>query len=629
MIRNLRILVIFWSLTLLFLLAPGNVRAESWLRAFPWFRSTESSADLAFIKGKYDKAMRSYEQVYNRLDEQDERKNVLALKIARFYMLLQQNERAVDYFDRVFYAADTLMGVGDVCYYIDALRGRDENQRAEVIARHFAFMQPFSRNQRYLNTLFSLANQQHYYRRGDAEYEVRLFEGCGPEAEYWMGEWNGKPFYAVSHGMIQDPQKIYYHRTQFYSMRSQRPEIFRDIPRELQSGPVAFSDDGKIMVATKIIYRNKGRILKPGVDKSVFINQLYYSVFDTLRGGWSDFIPLFNYQEGVSYAHPVFFNAGKSLMFSSDRPGGYGGMDLYMCHWDEERQQWGEPVNMGPEINTEGDEVYPRIVGDALFFSSNGWEGFGGYDIYRVSFGHNIVMSGTLYHYPWPVNTVFNDFGMFFDGETGYFVSDRRGAAGKDDIYTFNAASTPLSSKAAVGVSDEYSAMVGNLNLVKGLLKTHTSSIEKEVKETPVYMLPESGQLLTSIYFEFDSYRILPQAKERLFQILAMRGFDDITEISVIGYADELGTPEYNMRLSEQRANAVVQFFKAERARPRFFPEGRGQLHIPLEDYVSPASYLSLDNKEVQPPRKPLTRKERIVAYQKARRVDIIVKKKQ
>ena len=238
-------------------------------------------------------------------------------------------------------------------------------------------------------------------------------------------------------------------------------------------------------------------------------------------------------------------------------------------------------------------------------------------------------MSGTLYHYPWPVNTVFNDFGMFFDGETGYFVSDRRGAAGKDDIYTFNAASTPLSSKAAVGVSDEYSAMVGNLNLVKGLLKTHTSSIEKEVKETPVYMLPESGQLLTSIYFEFDSYRILPQAKERLFQILAMRGFDDITEISVIGYADELGTPEYNLRLSEQRANAVVQFFKAERARPRFFPEGRGQLHIPLEDYVSPASYLSLDNKEVQPPRKPLTRKERIVAYQKARRVDIIVKKKQ
>lgn len=154
MIRNLRILVIFWSLTLLFLLAPGNVRAESWLRAFLWFRSTESSADLAFIKGKYDKAMRSYEQVYNRLDEQDERKNVLALKIARFYMLLQQNERAVDYFDRVFYAADTLMGVGDVCYYIDALRGRDENQRAEVIARHFAFMQPFSRNQRYLNTLF-------------------------------------------------------------------------------------------------------------------------------------------------------------------------------------------------------------------------------------------------------------------------------------------------------------------------------------------------------------------------------------------------------------------------------------------------------------------------------------------
>lgn len=629
MTRNIRIRFCLPALVLFLFLLPGKAEAENWLRTFPWFRQTEASADMAFIKGKYDRAMRAYVQVYERLDGESERKNTLALKIARFYMLLQQNEQAVTYFDRVFYAADTLMTVGDVCYYIDALRGKDERQRAEVVARHFAFMQPFSRNQRYLNTLFSLANQQHYYRRGDADYEVQLFGGSGPQPDYWMGEWKGKPFYAVSHGQIQDPQKIYYHRTQFYSMHNKRPEVFRDIPQELQSGPVSFSPGGELMVATKITYRSKERILRPGVDKSAFINQLYYSVYDTIRRGWSDFKPLFDHQEGISYAHPVFFNAGKSLMFASDRPGGYGGMDLYMSHWDETGQLWGEPVNMGPGINTEGDEIYPRIIGDALFFSSNGWEGFGGYDIYRVSFGHNIVMPGTLYHYPYPINTVSNDFGMFFDGETGYFVSDRRGPSGKDDIYTFNAVETPLSSKAAIGVSDEYSAMVGKLDLIKGLLKNHSSAVEKEINETAVYMLPESGQLLTSIYFEFDSYRILPQAKERLFQVLAMRGFDDIEEISVIGYADELGTPEYNMQLSEQRARAVTDFFKGERVRPRFFPEGRGQLHITLEDYVTPVNMLSGGQaEEMQNIPKPLTRKERIVAYQKARRVDIIVKKK-
>lgn len=543
-------------------------------------------------------------------------------------MLLQQSEEAIRYYQDVYKQADTLMSISDVCYYIDALRRGDQRQMAEVVARHYAFTRPYSRNQRYLNTLYSIANQQYYYRRGDADYGVEKLESCGPLSEYWMGEWENVPFYAVSLSRIQDPQKIYYHRTQFYSLHDNAPKVFKDIPRELQSGPLALSPDGKMMVSTRITYRATDRVMGLESDKGIFVDQLFYSRYDAQRGGWSNFEPLFPPQEDVSYAHPVFFNDGKSLIFASDRPGGFGGMDLYMCHWDETAGGWEEIINLGPEVNTEGDEIYPRIIGDALFFSSNGLEGFGGYDVYRISFGHNMVMPGTLYHYPYPVNTVYNDFGIFFDGEKGYFISDRTGAAGRDDIYTFNAAETPLSSKAAVGVSEEYSAMAGNLNLIKGLGGSNQATVEKNVEETLIYVLPENGELLTSIYFDFNQYEISQRACDRLLKVMAMRGFSDIAEISVVGYADEIGVKGYNLWLSEERARSVTRFLQEKGAKMKFFPEGRGQLHISLDNYIVPSDTLSLQKTEVQGIKLPLTRDERIKAYQKARRVDVIVKKK-
>lgn len=613
---------------LLVTISPKMQAAPRWWNALFGASRNESAADQAFIKGRYDKAMDIYGQIYKHIPVTDERKEKLALKIARLYTLLQQPENAICYYYTVYNRKDTLMSVNDVCFFIDALRGSDQRQMAEVIARHYAYTRPYNRNQRYLNTLHSIANQQYYYQRGDADYMVEKLESSGPLAEYWIGDWEGTPFYAVSLSQMQDPQKICYHHTQFYTLHDHAPKLFKDIPKEMQSGPLALSPDGKMMISTRVTYRFNDQIQSPKDDKGMFVDQLFYSQYDSTRGGWSSFLPLFPPQDGVSYAHPVFFNNGKSLLFASDRPGGFGGMDLYMCHWDSTTRSWSGMINLGPEVNTEGDEIYPRIIGNALFFSSNGQEGYGGYDVYRISFGKNIVMPGTLYHYPYPVNTVYNDFGIFFDGEKGYFISDRSGSSGKDDIYTFNAAQTPLSSKAAIGVSEEYSAMVGNLNLIKGLGGSNQSTIEKGMEDTPVYILPENGEVLTSIYFDFNSSAISTKAEEQLKQVMDMRSFKDIEEISVIGYADELGPEGYNLWLSEERARKVTQFLKDKGAKMKFFPEGRGQLHISLDQYIVPADTLSIKNTEVQGIRMPLTHEEKIQAYQKARRVDIIVKKR-
>ena len=607
----------------------------------------ERSADLNFIKGNPQRAMAAYKRAYNRMNEMcsNERLNMeqrrklfgdrsrLALKIARNYMLLQEPEQAVIYYKDVCDVNDTLLTVNDVCFYIDALRRLGDDQQAEIVARGFAFRQPYSNNQRYLNTLASLSDVQHYYGRGDADYRVNLLRLDTPLAEYWLGEWEGKPFYAVSRGRIQDPLKIYYHRTQFFSLyEGTVPEAFRLIPRELQSGPVAFSPDGKTMVATALVYRRTDRIVSTDSDAGLFVNQLYYSRYDDVRKRWSDFLPLFANQEGSSYGHPAFYDDGRSLLFSSDRAGGYGGMDLYETHWDPQQQQWSDPVNMGSDVNTEGDEIYPRVVGDALYFASNGMEGFGGYDIYRMSFINDVLVPGTLFQYLFPVNTVYNDFGIFFDGTEGYFISDRRGAAGKDDIYSFDNTISPLSSESAIGVSAEYSAMVGNLNLISGLGNSNTESFETEVRQSLIYPLPSAGDLLVSVYFDFNSSGLSDEARENLRNVVETMGFNDLNAISVIGYADEFGTEKYNLKLSRQRAMTVAEFLSDQGAKPVLYPEGRGKQKVPVSDFIEAlqkkeSRYPGLGHSEIKRSPMKLTFQEQIEVTRKARRVDVIVKK--
>ena len=607
----------------------------------------ERSADLNFIKGNPQRAMAAYKRAYNRMNEMcsNERLNMeqrrklfgdrsrLALKIARNYMLLQEPEQAVIYYKDVCDVNDTLLTVNDVCFYIDALRRLGDDQQAEIVARGFAFRQPYSNNQRYLNTLASLSDVQHYYGRGDADYRVNLLHLDTPLAEYWLGEWGGKPFYAVSRGRIQDPLKIYYHRTQFFSLyEGTVPEAFRLIPRELQSGPVAFSPDGKTMVATALVYRRTDRIVSTDSDAGLFVNQLYYSRYDDVRKRWSDFLPLFANQEGSSYGHPAFYDDGRSLLFSSDRAGGYGGMDLYEMHWDPQQQQWSDPVNMGSDVNTEGDEIYPRVVGDVLYFASNGMEGFGGYDIYRMSFINDVLVPGTLFHYLFPVNTVYNDFGIFFDGTEGYFISDRRGAAGKDDIYSFDNTISPLSSESAIGVSAEYSAMVGNLNLISGLGNSNTESFETEVRQSLIYPLPSAGDLLVSVYFDFNSSGLSDEARENLRNVVETMGFNDLNAISVIGYADEFGTEKYNLKLSRQRAMTVAEFLSDQGAKPVLYPEGRGKQKVPVSDFIEAlqkkeSRYPGLGHSEIKRSPMKLTFQEQIEVTRKARRVDVIVKK--
>jgi peptidoglycan-associated lipoprotein len=143
--------------------------------------------------------------------------------------------------------------------------------------------------------------------------------------------------------------------------------------------------------------------------------------------------------DSLSVGHPCVSKDGKYLIFASDMPGGSGGKDLWMTSYDKKADSWSSPVNLGPKINTEGDEMYPFIHEDgSLYFASNGWPGMGGLDNFRAAKAGTEMKWDAPENLKFPLNSAQHDFGiMFEDKNRGYFSSNRKGGKGRDDLYSF------------------------------------------------------------------------------------------------------------------------------------------------------------------------------------------------
>jgi len=140
----------------------------------------------------------------------------------------------------------------------------------------------------------------------------------------------------------------------------------------------------------------------------------------------------------VGSGHPELTADGKVLYFSSDKPGGFGGSDLYMSKLTEDGK-WSEPINLGAKINTAGDELSPYIYkNEYLYFSSNGHIGYGGLDILKIHIDSMELTTPSLLSQP--INSISDDYGLLIDPmnpDNGFITSNRLGGMGDDDIYAF------------------------------------------------------------------------------------------------------------------------------------------------------------------------------------------------
>jgi outer membrane protein OmpA-like peptidoglycan-associated protein len=333
----------------------------------------------------------------------------------------------------------------------------------------------------------------------------------------------------------------------------------------------------------------------------------------TLHGDvWSTPVKL-NANINSKYWEPsAFISAdGHFIYFSSNRPGGYGGRDLYVSE-KTEKGDWGKAVNMGPLINTEFDEDAPFIHPDGitLFFSSNGHKTMGGFDI----FSSTLSDDGTQWQAPvnvgYPINSPDDD--IFYvvspDKTKAYYSSFKEGGFGEKDNYmiTFpDQKKAPLTLLSGI-VKDPYGKVPQDIEItvtdnetgkIAGIYRPNSLSgkysfiltpgknynisyeaegslfysenrtIDKKTNYYEIYRaihLPPivvgSKVVLNNIFFDFEKASLRPISNVELRNMVRFLNKYPKLVVEISGYTDSKGTAEYNMRLSEQRANSVVEY---------------------------------------------------------------------
>ena len=377
----------------------------------------------------------------------------------------------------------------------------------------------------------------------------------------------------------------------------------------VNEGCITFSPDGKIMVFGK---GNSGK--RKGTNDV----DLYMSRFRTETWSEPTLINL-NQPDGWD-SSPAFGNDGRTLYFSSNRKGGYGGLDIYSSQMDS-RGRFGKVKNLGPTINTPGDELFPYVAENGkLYFSSDGHPGYGMLDIFVVNRANGKTIIENLGQ---PVNSTGDDFGMFlFKVDRGFFTSNREGGKGDDDIYTFvnedpnlkvvnyflqgvtltpkknekgndilpNTKVTLLDDQGEVmnetvsGIDGKFNFRVYENEDYTLIGETSGYLIEREKystkgKSVPVETLKELITNITldtilvlnrleknkifvlqNIYFGLDSADIRPAAALELNKLVQLLNDNPEIKIEMGSHTDSIASDSYNLQLSQRRARSTVNY---------------------------------------------------------------------
>jgi outer membrane protein OmpA-like peptidoglycan-associated protein/tetratricopeptide (TPR) repeat protein len=360
-------------------------------------------------------------------------------------------------------------------------------------------------------------------------------------------------------------------------------------------GPITISTDGNTAYFASESFKEK--VSEKDKKANAKFSQVY--LFKATKEGdkWTNITPLPFNDKTYSTSNPSLSRDGKTLYFSSNRPGSIGGVDIWKVAVNADGT-YGEPQNLGNKVNTEGNESFPFIADDnkTLFFASSGRQGFGGLDVYQID-----LSSGEVSNLGKPVNTEKDDFAFTFNDskKVGFLSSNRNG---NDDIFgatpicgvdvltvVTDAKTGSILSNANVSILDDKRNVIATeMSNAKGEVKYRvecdrayvvqaskngyegntfavtkskgpTAKVDAALKPIDV-IVTETEIILKPIFFEYDKSNITQEGAFELDKLVQVMKNNDKMVIMSKSHTDNRGSDKYNLTLSDRRAKSTVQY---------------------------------------------------------------------
>ena len=573
-----------------------------------------SDADEQYARGEYHAAMLTYKKIYNKLTRREERqqRGVVAFRLGECYRHLNmaanasgayRNALRYNYPDSMalLYLAQSQHMEGKYKEAIISYEQFLEKAPKHVLARDGLRGSQNAARIKANPTRYKVAAAKLFNsRRADF---CPMFFDAAHDVLYFTSSTEKSKGTAKSEVTGTKNSDIYFSKKNEKGVW-QRPEaVDGELNTDFDEGITSFSPDGTTMYLAKA-----RREENASTSVEIFTSQ-------RSEAKWSAPVKLEITADTLSaYGDPAVSPDGNWLYFSSDMPGGQGGKDLWRINLKE---RVGSLENLGDVINTPGDERFPYVRSDSvLYFSSNGHAGMGGLDIYRATLtpsgGWNVENMG------WPMNSSYDDFGITFgDGESGFFSSNRNDARGYDHIYSFVKPELKItisgyvldrdeepvpnavirivgddgSNQKAIGKTDgtfqfnlqrgvKYVMMAGAKGYMNGKQEFVSDMAEEDAEYAVDFILAAmtKPQVIENIFYDFDKATLRPESKTALDSMVMILKDNPQIVIEMASHTDRWGNDNYNLKLSDRRAQSVVDYLIAAGIDPsRLRPKGYGE----------------------------------------------------
>ncbi len=427
------------SFVIIFLLVGGVSKAQ--IVGADIDRQTMSAAFGKNSNNLLEEANKNYDlyayteaiALYEKVLVEDRENNTVKLRIAESYRKLNMPAEAAAWYGKV--VNTEVAAPIDKLYYAQALSSIGEYEVAKVWYQNYN--NAVSGDDRAKDKIAGINEMANFYA-DSAMYEVAEVAINSEVADFSPSYYKEGLVFASERNTVKSRRNdrpyldLYFSKIGETGALALPTRFNKKVNSKFNEGTVVFYEDGQKMIFTRNNINNNK--IKKSQDGTIKL-KIFFAA-STSQNDWSNLTEFPYNSDEYSVGHPTLSTDGNTLYFVSDMPGGQGGTDIYMSTLNA--GNWSKPANMGNSINTKGNEMFPFISKDkTLYFSSDGYAGLGGLDIYRVGIKGNDITSSVA-NLGYPVNTPMDDFGIIFDDteKMGYFSSNRTTGKGDDDIYS-------------------------------------------------------------------------------------------------------------------------------------------------------------------------------------------------